>query len=78
MPIIPKRIPKENVIGLACEPLVCLNISDTFIDYAIKNKFSKYFEYVFIQVLVIGVQSVDEKCVLWEITLRRGFVIYGR
>lgn len=42
MPIIPKRIPKENVIGLACEPLVCLNISDTFIDYAIKNIHAYY------------------------------------
>ena len=42
MPIIPKHIPKENVIGLAYEPLIYLNLSDKFIDYAIKNIHAYY------------------------------------
>lgn len=42
MPIIPKHIPKENVIGLAYEPLIYLNLSDMFIDYAIKNIHAYY------------------------------------
>ena len=39
---IPKHIPKENVIGLAYEPLIYLNLSDKFIDYAIKNIHAYY------------------------------------
>ena len=42
MPVIPQHIPKENVIGLAYEPLVYLNISERFIDYAIKNIHAYY------------------------------------
>ena len=40
MPIL--NIPKQNVIGLACEPYDFLQIDETFIEYAKKN-ISKYF-----------------------------------
>ena len=35
-------IPKENVIGLAFEPLAFLDLTDKFIDYAVKN-IGKYY-----------------------------------
>ena len=36
MPVL-KNIPKENVIGLACEPMAFLRLSRQFINYAVKN-----------------------------------------
>lgn len=42
MPQIPSHIPKENVIGLAYEPLVYLGLTPRFIEYA-KQKIGKYF-----------------------------------
>ena len=36
-------IPKENVIGLAFEPLAFLDLTDKFIDYAVKN-IGKYYK----------------------------------
>tara|TARA_E500000178_G_C16951633_1_gene721569 strand:- start:478 stop:1341 length:864 start_codon:yes stop_codon:yes gene_type:complete len=42
MPEIPSHILKKNVIGLAFEPLPFLNLTDEFIEYAIKN-IEKYY-----------------------------------
>ena len=42
MPEIPDRIKKQNVIGLAFEPLPYLNLTDEFISYAKKN-IGKYY-----------------------------------
>jgi hypothetical protein len=42
MPVIPAHIPKQNVIGLAFEPLIYLNLTKNFVDYAVKN-IGKYF-----------------------------------
>ena len=54
-PIIPKNIPKENVIGLACEPYLFLkrfsNMNDTYIEYAKKH----------IGMYLIGDNGNDEK-----------------
>ena len=41
-PSLPAHIPKENVIGLAFEPNVYLNLTSKFIEYAKKN-IGKYF-----------------------------------
>ena len=37
MPVLPAHIPKENVVGLAFEPLEFLNLTQRFIDYARAN-----------------------------------------
>ena len=42
MPAIPSHIPKENVIGLAYEPLIYLNLTQNFVNYAEKN-ISRYY-----------------------------------
>lgn len=42
MPVIPRHIPKQNVIGLAFEPPHYLGLTPQFIDYAMKN-IGKYF-----------------------------------
>ena len=42
MPDIPSHIPKENVIGLAFEPLPYLGLTRQFVDY-VKEKVGKYF-----------------------------------
>ena len=42
MPIIPDRIPKKNVIGFSLEPLVYLNITDKFVEYA-RRHIQKYY-----------------------------------
>jgi len=42
MPKLKDNFPKENVVGLAFEPLIFLRLSPTFIDYAEKN-IGKYF-----------------------------------
>jgi len=42
MPVIPSHIPKQNVVGLAFEPIVFLGLTQEFLDYAIKN-IGKYF-----------------------------------
>ena len=42
MPVIKNNIPKENVIGLAYEPLHFLNLTQNFVNYAVNN-IGKYF-----------------------------------
>jgi len=42
MPVLPKHIPKQNVIGLAFEPPQYLGLTLQFIEYATKN-IGKYF-----------------------------------
>tara|TARA_Y100000992_G_scaffold275172_1_gene218548 strand:+ start:1180 stop:2043 length:864 start_codon:yes stop_codon:yes gene_type:complete len=42
MPQLKENFPKENVVGLAFEPLIFLGLSQEFIDYAEKN-IGKYF-----------------------------------
>ena len=42
MPELKENFPKENVVGLAFEPLIFLGLSQEFIDYAEKN-IGKYF-----------------------------------
>jgi hypothetical protein len=42
MPVINENVPKENVLGLAYEPIEFLNITQEFIEYAKKN-INKYF-----------------------------------
>tara|TARA_A100001015_G_scaffold298362_1_gene381012 strand:+ start:9724 stop:10581 length:858 start_codon:yes stop_codon:yes gene_type:complete len=42
MPEIPSHIPKQNVLGLAFEPLVFLNLTHNFVNYAVNN-IGKYF-----------------------------------
>lgn len=42
MPSIPSHIPKQNVIGLAFEPVVFLGLTQEFVNYAVKN-IGKYF-----------------------------------
>jgi hypothetical protein len=42
MPNIPSHIPKQNVVGLAFEPIVFLGLTQEFLNYAIKN-IGKYF-----------------------------------
>lgn len=42
MPEIPKHIPKQNVVGLAFEPLPFLYLTQNFVDYAVKN-IGKYY-----------------------------------
>ena len=42
MPNIPKRIPKRNIIGVAYEPPPYLNITPTFVEYAMTNIHAYY------------------------------------
>lgn len=42
MPIIPSHIPKKNIIGLAYEPLIYLNLTQNFVNYAVKNIYKYY------------------------------------
>lgn len=42
MPVINANVPKENVLGLAYEPIEFLNITPEFVDYA-KKHIGKYF-----------------------------------
>lgn len=42
MPTLPSNFPKENVIGLAFEPIIFLGLTESFIEYAKKN-IGKYF-----------------------------------
>ena len=42
MPNINRNVPKENVLGLACEPIEFLNITQEFVEYA-KKYIGNYF-----------------------------------
>lgn len=42
MPEIPSHVPKQNVVGLAFEPICFLGLTQEFVDYAIQN-IGKYF-----------------------------------
>jgi hypothetical protein len=42
MPNIPYHIPKQNVIGFACEPIVFLGLTNEFVAYA-QNKVGRYY-----------------------------------
>ena len=77
MPDIPSHIPKDNVIGLAFEPLPYLGLTRQFVDY-VNEKVGKYFIGDVGDGSILKKQFVEHYAYMWHTTPLKTFPLKNK